>query len=86
MSVAAEVEKFIVEEIALGTGVDSVGHDEDLLAQDVIDSLGIVELVAFLETRYGIEVADDDLLAGELPVGRTASSPSSPPRGASGEC
>jgi acyl carrier protein len=62
MSVAAEVEKFIVEEIALGTGVDSVGHDDDLLAQDVIDSLGIVELVAFLESRYGIKVGDDDLL------------------------
>jgi acyl carrier protein len=62
MSVAADVEKFIVEEIALGTGVESVGHDEDLLAQDVIDSLGIVELVAFLEKRYGIKVGDDDLL------------------------
>lgn len=62
MSVAAEVEKFIVEEIALGTGVESVGHDEDLLAQDVIDSLGIVELVAFLESRFGIKVGDDDLL------------------------
>ena len=62
MSVAAEVEKFIVEEIALGTGVDSVGHDDDLLAQDVIDSLGIVELVAFLESRYEIDVGDDDLL------------------------
>jgi acyl carrier protein len=62
MSVAAEVEKFIVEEIALGSGVESVGHDDDLLAQDVIDSLGIVELVAFLESRYGIKVGDDDLL------------------------
>lgn len=62
MSVAADVEKFIVEEIALGTGVESVGHDEDLLAQDVIDSHGIVELVAFLEKRYGIKVGDDDLL------------------------
>lgn len=62
MSVAAEVEKFIVEEIALGTGVDSLGHDDDLLAQGVIDSLGIVELVAFLEARYGIKVGDDDLL------------------------
>lgn len=62
MSVASDVEKFIVEEIALGTGVESVGHDEDLLAHDVIDSLGIVELVAFLESRYGIEVGDDDLL------------------------
>jgi acyl carrier protein len=62
MSVAAEVEKFIVEEIALGRGVDSIEHDEDLLAQDIIDSLGIVELVGFLEERYGIKVGDDDLL------------------------
>jgi acyl carrier protein len=62
MSVATDVEKFIVEEIALGSGIDSVDHDEDLLAQDVIDSLGIVELVAFLESRYGIQVGDDDLL------------------------
>lgn len=62
MSVAVEVEKFIVEEIALGTGIESVGHDDDLLAQDVIDSLGIVELVAFLESRFGIKVGDDDLL------------------------
>jgi acyl carrier protein len=62
VSVAAEVEKFIVEEIALGTGIESVGHDEDLLAQDVIDSLGIVELVKFLESQYGISVSDDDLL------------------------
>lgn len=62
MSVAAEVEKFIVEEIALGTGIESVGHDEDLLTQDIIDSLGIVELVKFLESQYGISVSDDDLL------------------------
>jgi acyl carrier protein len=62
MSVASEVEKFIVEEIALGTGVESVGHDDDLLAQEIIDSLGIVELVAFLESRFGIKVGDDDLL------------------------
>ena len=62
MSVAADVEKFIVEEIALGTGVESIGHDEDLLAQELIDSLGITELVGFLESSYGIEVGDDDLL------------------------
>jgi acyl carrier protein len=62
MSVGAEVEKFIVEEIALGSGLESVDHDEDLLAQDIIDSLGIVELVKFLESRYGIKVDDDDLL------------------------
>ncbi len=61
MSVAAEVEHFIVGEIAVGQGIESVEHDRDLLASEVIDSLGIVELISFLEGRYGIKVDDDDL-------------------------
>lgn len=61
MSVAAEVEKFVVEEIAVGRGIDSIAHDEDLLASDILDSLGIMELVAFLEEKEGIRVTDDDL-------------------------
>lgn len=62
MSMAVEIERFIVEEIALGTGVESIDHDEDLLAQEVIDSHGIVELVGFLESKYGVKIGDDDLL------------------------
>lgn len=64
MSVGADVEKYIVEVIApgAGAGIDSVDHDEDLLAQELIDSHGIVELVGFLEDRYGVKVDDDDLL------------------------
>jgi acyl carrier protein len=62
MGVAAEVEEYIVEEIASGQGVSAIAHDEDLLADEVIDSLGIVALVSFLEGRYGIRVGDDDLV------------------------
>jgi methoxymalonate biosynthesis acyl carrier protein len=61
MSMATEVEEFIVGEIALGRGIDGVAHDRDLLADEVIDSLGIVELIAFLERKYGVKVDDDDL-------------------------
>jgi acyl carrier protein len=61
MSVAAEVERFVVKEIAAGRGIESVAHDEDLLASDILDSLGIMELVAFLEEKEGIQIADDDL-------------------------
>ncbi len=61
MSVAESVERFVVEEIAVGRGIESVAHDEDLLASDILDSLGIMELVAFLEEKYGIRVSDDDL-------------------------
>ena len=61
MTVTTEIERFVVEEIALGRGIDSVAHDEDLLASDILDSLGIMELVSFLEGHYGIRVSDDDL-------------------------
>ena len=61
MSIAIDVEQFIVGEIAAGRGIDSLAHDQDLLEGEVIDSLGIVELISFLEGKYGIKVGDEDL-------------------------
>ncbi len=39
----------------------SVG-DADPLMPDVIDSLGVMEVVSFIEEHYGVEVAEDELL------------------------
>lgn len=61
VSTAVEVEQFIVGEIAVGRGIDSVAHGRDLLTDGIIDSLGIVELITFLEDKYGIKVDDDDV-------------------------
>jgi acyl carrier protein len=37
--------------------------DEDpLLASGVVDSLGVLDLVSFIESEFGISVTDDDLL------------------------
>lgn len=58
---ADAIEKFIVEEITGDLAPGPIAHDEDLLAADLIDSLGITELVSFLERRFGISVGDDDL-------------------------
>ena len=56
-----ELESFIVDEIALGRGIRSIEPDQDLLAGGLIDSLGVTQLVAFLEDRYGIRIRDDEL-------------------------
>ena len=37
--------------------------DADPLFPDVIDSLGVMEVVSFVEEQYGIEIAEDELLA-----------------------
>ena len=58
---ADAIEKFIVEEITGDLAPCPLAHDEDLLAADLIDSLGITELVSFLERRFGVSVGDEDL-------------------------
>ena len=37
--------------------------DDDPLFPDVIDSLGVMEVVDFVEQRYGVSVEEEDLLA-----------------------
>jgi acyl carrier protein len=61
VSIAVEVEQFIISDLAAGRGIESLLHESDLLAEGIIDSLGIVELIAFLEGKYRIAVADDDI-------------------------
>ena len=41
---------------------DAVDIREDQnLVPDVVDSLGVMDVVEFVERTYGIEIADDDL-------------------------
>jgi acyl carrier protein len=39
-----------------------VGNEDRLLGNGVIDSLGVLEIVTFLEQEFNISVGDDDLL------------------------
>jgi acyl carrier protein len=61
MSVTTDLREFIVTELSLGRDVSPPEPDDDLLAKGLIDSHGVMELVGFLEERYGISVADEDL-------------------------
>lgn len=40
----------------------SVSVDGSLLDSGLLDSLGIFELVAFLQDTFGVEVADEDIV------------------------
>jgi acyl carrier protein len=61
MTVTKEVGDFIASELSLGRDSRAVGPDDDLLAKGLVDSHGVMELVGFLEERYGISVDDEDL-------------------------
>lgn len=58
MSVAADIEQFLLQELMAGSAIESIDHDEDLLGSGVIDSHGLMQLVTFLRARYGLAVPD----------------------------
>jgi acyl carrier protein len=40
-----------------------IGDDESFLASGILDSTGVVELIAFLEDTYHVHFEDDELVA-----------------------
>lgn len=54
-----KIGEFVTREFGRG---EPVGPDEPLLDKGLIDSLGIMRLVAYLEKTFGVRVRDRDLV------------------------
>ena len=57
----AAIREFILDRLAPTSGHAEIGDDDDLIDNGVIDSLGIFQLVAFLEERFGITIGDEEI-------------------------
>ena len=60
-----QIQKFVVENFLYGND-QGLQHDESLLAKGVIDSTGVLELVAFLQEHFGITVEDEEIVPENL--------------------
>jgi acyl carrier protein len=58
-----EIRDFIVATFLFGQGGDEIADADSLLDKGVIDSTGVLELVNFVGEKYGIRVADEELIA-----------------------
>ncbi len=61
----AVLRRFVVDNFLFGRDNQLSDHDS-FLENGVIDSTGILELISFLEGRYGIKIADEDLVKQNL--------------------
>jgi acyl carrier protein len=44
----------------------ALGDGDRLLAKGIVDSMGVAELLGFLETEFGVAVADEDITEENL--------------------
>lgn len=62
MNILESLEKVLLTEIAVDLDKKSLAPDEDLLEQGIIDSLGIMKLIIFIEETFGITIADEEIV------------------------
>jgi len=56
------IERFIVDELILGERDTKLDPDKSLLTSGIIDSLGLLRLIAFLEDQFKIIVKDIEMV------------------------
>jgi acyl carrier protein len=66
MSLKDELRQFIAESFMYGKPYEGFADDDSFLERGIIDSTGVMEIVAFLENRYAIKLLDQDLIPENL--------------------
>ena len=65
MSIEEKIRHFIEENFFLD-GNDNLSSEDSLLEKGIIDSTGVLELVAFIEETYNVKIKDEELIPENL--------------------
>lgn len=60
------VREFLTDNFPLSGDATELDRDESLIGAGVIDSTGVLEVIGFVEERYGVEIADEEVLPENL--------------------
>ncbi|MFC1524395.1 acyl carrier protein [Thermodesulfobacteriota bacterium] len=60
-SIISDIQQFLLGKELIKSTTE-LSDSDSLLEHGIIDSVGIQDLVVFLESKYGISIEDDDLM------------------------
>ena len=60
MEIKTILKCFVTEEL-LNNDMD-IDDDDNLLADELVDSIGLIRIVAFIEETYGMEIPPEDVV------------------------
>ncbi len=64
-TIEQELRRFVIDNFLFGRN-NGFADSDSFLESGIIDSTGVLELVAFLEERYRIDVVDEELIPENL--------------------
>lgn len=60
-SVKEQLIKFIITEVNPDLNLDHLDDDEPLIESGIVDSLGILKILAFMDETFGVDLSSDQI-------------------------
>jgi acyl carrier protein len=61
-----EIRQFVIDNFLFGQNDRQLGDSDSFLESGIIDSTGVLELIAFIESKYAVSIADEELVPANL--------------------
>jgi acyl carrier protein len=62
ISIQAPLKRYIESQFLFEAGEPSLLPGVDLLSQGILDSMGVLQVVAFIEDSFGVTIHDDEII------------------------
>jgi acyl carrier protein len=72
MQIQEEIENYIIENILFGNG-EELDSDTSLQESGILDSIGFLEIITFVEEKFQIKVEDNEVVPGNFDTVRRIS-------------
>ena len=66
MSVEKKIRNYVLENYLFTDDETALANDTSFLDEGIIDSTGILEVIAFIEEEFGVKVLDDEMVPENL--------------------
>ena len=66
MSVENKIRNYVLENYLFTDDDSALANDTSFLDEGIIDSTGILEVIAFIEEEFGIKVLDEEMVPENL--------------------
>lgn len=58
---SAKIKEFIMTEVSPDLGLTELDDDQPLIDAGIVDSLGVLKILAFLDETFGIDLSSDEV-------------------------
>lgn len=66
MDIKATLRKFILDNFLFTDDATALGDDDSLVVRGIVDSMGVLEIIGFLDSQFAVKVVEEEMVPSNL--------------------